>query len=151
MATLADQRRAIGERNEKARRDLGEANAKARRALGDEMIKRRTGKTEVEEVNALVKQPRQRRSLPAVEPRGSVAPQRGRGNYTAPAGGSGGGVASPLTVQTINYAAEPQLVETIDGSGLFRVRTITSMVMVDAEGREIVVQGFGTAVSVEGA
>ena len=139
MAALADQRRAIGERNEKARRDLGEANAKARRALGDEMIKRRTGKTEVEEVNALVKQPRQRRSLPAVEPRGSVAPQRGRGNYTAPAGGTGGGIASPLTATARTFAADPVYVETVDGSGLFRVRALDTLTLQDAEGREVLI------------
>lgn len=114
--------------------------------------RRRTGRAQVDDINALVTPPRQRKPLPRLAPRGSVPAQVGRGEYQAAGGGGGGGgVASPMTVQTINYAAEPQLVETIDGSGLFRVRTITSMVMVDAEGREIVVQGFGTAVSVEGA
>ena len=147
MATLADQRRAIAEGMRASRQATGEAE---RRATGEAMVRRRTGRDDVDDINAVVRQPRQRTALPAVAPRGSVPTQVGRGEYQA-AGGGGGGVASPLTVQTINYAAAPQLVETIDGSGLFRVRTITSMVMVDAEGREIVVQGFGTAVSVEGA
>jgi hypothetical protein len=148
MATLAEQRAQIAEGMRRSRQGMSEAS---RRAAGQAMIERRTGRAEVDDINALVNQPRQRQQLRSVEPRGSVPPQRGRGNYTAPPASGGGGIASPLTVQTINYAAEPQLVETIDGSGLFRVRTITSMVMLDAEGREIVVQGFGTAVSVEGA
>ncbi|UZZ12454.1 hypothetical protein NDO41_08250 [Ectopseudomonas mendocina] len=149
MATLAEQRADIARRMRESRQGTSEA---ARHAGGQAMIERRTGRAEVDDINALVTQPRQRKPLPDLAPRGSVAPQVGRGEYQAAGGGGGGGgVASPLTVQTINYAADPQLVETIDGSGLFRVRTIASMVMVDAEGREIVVQGFGSAVSVEGA
>ena len=142
MPSLADQRRAIGERNEAARRGLGEGNAKARRALGDEMIKRRTGKTEVEEINALVNQPRQRRALPTVEPRGSVPAQVGTGTYTAPAAGTGGGIASPLTAISRTFADDPVYVETIDGSGLFMVRALNTLTLEDAEGREVVITGL---------
>ncbi len=136
MATLADQRRAIGERNEKARRDLGEANAKARRALGDEMIKRRTGKTEVEEVNALVKQPRQRRSLPAVEPRGSVPAQVGTGTYTAPPA-TGAGLASPVTEPSF-AAREFWPTGLVSSDGLFFLPAPKKIVMQDANGAEAV-------------
>ncbi|MBZ9668081.1 hypothetical protein H3221_025425 [Pseudomonas sp. LMG 31766] len=136
MATLADQRRAIGERNEKARRDLGEANAKARRALGDEMIKRRTGKTEVEEVNALVKQPRQRKALPTLTPRGGVPAQDGTGNYTAPPAGSGGGLASPFTETpgTRTYHETPIVIQSTDGSIFMAVKMPAIVTMTDANG-----------------
>ncbi|WP_395501837.1 hypothetical protein [Ectopseudomonas mendocina] len=136
MATLAEQRAQIAEGMRRSRQGTSEAS---RRAAGQAMIERRTGRAEVDDINALVNQPRQRRSLPAVEPRGSVAPQRGRGNYTAPAGGTGGGIASPLTATARTFAADPVYVETVDGSGLFRVRALDTLTLQDAEGREVLI------------
>ena len=136
MATLAEQRAQIAEGMRRSRQGTSEAS---RRATGQAMIERRTGRAEVDDINALVNQPRQRRTLPAVEPRGSVAPQRGRGNYTAPAGGTGGGIASPLTAIARTFAADPVYVETVDGSGLFRVRALDTLTLQDAEGREVLI------------
>lgn len=136
MATLAEQRAQIAEGMRRSRQGTSEAS---RRGTGQAMIERRTGRAEVDDINALVNQPRQRRTLPAVEPRGSVAPQRGRGNYTAPAGGTGGGIASPLTAIARTFAADPVYVETVDGSGLFRVRALDTLTLQDAEGREVLI------------
>ena len=64
MATNADRRRAIGAANEKARRGLGQANEASRRALGDAMVERRTGQSQVDDINAVVRPATQRRTLP---------------------------------------------------------------------------------------
>lgn len=139
MATLAEQRAQIAEGMRRSRQGTSEAS---RRATGQAMIERRTGRAEVDDINALVNQPRQRRSLPAVEPRGSVAPQRGRGNYTAPAGGSGGGgVASPLVEQpgTREYYTAV-LRPSTDGAVFFSVRATKTIVMTDANGAEVVME-----------
>ncbi|WP_143486041.1 hypothetical protein [Pseudomonas sp. PA15(2017)] len=65
------------------------------------------------------------------------------GVYTPPpASPGGGGVASPLTVQQIVYAEEPSYIATFDASGYFGMKMITRMIMVDAEGRQIIVEGF---------
>ena len=92
-----------------------------------------------------------RQPLKALPPRGPQAAKRGRGDYVEGRTGSGGGgIASPLTVQSVTYADQPQLVETIDGSGLFRVKTISSIQMVDADGNPVVISGFGTVASTGG-
>lgn len=135
------ERRAIQPRNTAERR--ASDNAAARRAGGQAMVERRTGKSQADDINALVTPPRQQRSLRTVEPRGGIPPQRGSGAYVAPpASSGGGGVASPLTVQQIVYAEEPSYVATFDASGYFAVKKIARMVMVDAEGRQIIVEGF---------
>lgn len=132
MATLADRRRAIGERNVKARRGLGEANEKARRALGDEMIKRRTGREEVDDINAVVRQPRQRTALPAVAPRGGVPAQVGTGNYRPPSTG-GAGLASPVTEPSF-AAREYWPGGLLSSDGLFVIPAVKKIVMQDANG-----------------
>lgn len=134
-------RRAIQPRNTAERRSAD--NGAARRASGQAMIERRTGQSQADDINALVKQPRQQRSLRIVEPRGALAPQRGTGSYVAPpASTGGGGISSPLTVQQILYSEEPTYVPTFDASGYFAVKKIARMVMVDAEGRQVLVEGF---------
>ena len=148
MATLADRRRAIGERNVKARRAIGEANEKARRALGDEMIKRRTGRDEVDDINSVVRQPRQRTALPAVAPRGGVPAQVGTGNYAAPPAATGGGIASPLvepTASTREYY-DPVLLPTTDGLAWVRWRSVKKFVMQDANEDEVILE-FANGVS----
>lgn len=133
MATLADQRRAIGERNVKARRGLGEENAKARRALGDEMIKRRTGRDDVDDINAVVRQPRQRAALPAVAPRGGVPAQVGTGTYSPPPATAGGGLASP--VNEPSFAAREYWANgLLSSDGLFVIPAVKKIVMQDANG-----------------
>lgn len=136
MPTLAEQRRAIGEQNEKARRAAGKAMADARRALGDAMITRRTGRTEVDDINAVVTPPRTRRSLPALQPRGGVPAQVGTGNYTAPAA-TGAGLASPVTEP--NYALREYWPNgLVSSDGLFFLPAIKKVVMEDTNGAEAV-------------
>lgn len=144
MATLAEQRAQIAEGMRRSRQGTSEAS---RRAAGQAMIERRTGRAEVDDINALVNQPRQRRSLPAVEPRGGVAPQRGRGNYAAPAGGTGGGIASPLTevVTAEGGRTVPDreywpnmIMSSSDGLRVWEVRPIKTWRFVDANGDSVV-------------
>ncbi|OLU23879.1 hypothetical protein [Pseudomonas sp. PA27(2017)] len=137
------ERRAIGKKNEAARRNIGTSNEAARRQIGRDMIERRTGKQQVDDINAVVTPPRQNRTLQRQEPRGGLAGGVGVGVYTPPPASPGGaGIASPLTVQQIIYAEEPSYIATFDASGYFAVKMITRMVMVDAEGRQIIVEGF---------
>jgi len=143
MATNEEQRRALGRANQDARRALGQANQDARRQIGRDMIERRTGQQQVQDINALVNQPRQQRTLQRKEPRGGLAGNVGTGVYTPPpASSGGGGVASPLTVQQIVYAEEPSYIATFDASGYFAVKMIARLVTLDSEGREIVIEGF---------
>ncbi len=104
------------------------------------MVARRTGRNEVDDINALVSQPRQRRTLPAVEPRGSVPSQRGRGSYTAPPA-SGGGIASPLVEKagTRKYY-ESVLRPSTDGAVFFEVRATKTVSMTDANGAGVVME-----------
>lgn len=135
------ERRAIQPRNTAERR--ASDNAAARRAGGQAMVERRTGKSQADDINALVTPPRQQRSLRTVEPRGGIPAQRGSGAYVAPPASSGGsGVASPLTVQQIIYSEEPSYIATFDASGYFAVKMIARLVTLDSEGREIVIEGF---------
>src|SRR5690606_22299379 len=95
--TNEERRRASGAAMERSRRAIGSAMESSRRAGGAAMTERRTGKSVVDDVNAIVNPPRQSRPLPRVDPVGAVLPQRGRGTYQAPSGGgTGGGIASPL-------------------------------------------------------
>ncbi|UQY33604.1 hypothetical protein K8U54_18045 [Pseudomonas fulva] len=143
MATNEEIRRGIGKTNEANRRSIGKNNEAQRRQIGRDMIERRTGQQQVQDINALVSQPRQQRTLQRQEPRGGLAGNVGTGVYTPPpASSGGGGIASPLTVQQIIYSEEPSYVPTFDASGYFAVKKIARMVMVDAEGRQIIVEGF---------
>ena len=127
--------------NEAARRAIGTNNEAARRQIGSDMIERRTGRSQVDDINALVNQPRQRRSLPAVEPRGGVPAQVGTGNYTAPPASTGGGIASPLVEQpgTREYY-DSVLRPSTDGAVFFTVRATKKITMTDANGAEVVME-----------
>ncbi|MGQ7957690.1 hypothetical protein ACUTAF_08235 [Pseudomonas sp. SP16.1] len=135
MATdNAKARRASGDAMAKARRASGEAMAASRRAGGEAMVQRRTGAAEVADINAVVSQPRQRATLRTVEPRGALPAQRGRGTYEAPAASTGGGIASPLTEQSVEYwsAGIPST------DGLFVLPARKTWTFNDANGAEVV-------------
>ena len=130
MSNLEDRRRAIG------RRLVDE-----RRAIGQAMIDRRTGQSQADEINALIREPRKRPGLRALEPRGAIAAQRGRGIYDPVAAGhsGGGGIASPLTEKSREYH-ESKLVPTYDGLAFFQVRRVKRLTMTDASGAEVVME-----------
>ncbi|CAM4003910.1 hypothetical protein [Ectopseudomonas alcaliphila] len=133
MTTLAEQRADIARRMRESRQGTSEV---ARRAGGQAMIERRTGRAEVDDINALVTQPRQRKPLPDLAPRGSVAPQVGRGEYQAAGGGGGGGVASPFTETpgTRTYHENTVIIQSTDGSTFMAVRMPAVVTMTDANG-----------------
>lgn len=139
MPTLADQRAAIRD-GITASMDSGKSAADARRASGEAMVRRRTGRDDVDDINAVVRQPRQRTALPAVAPRGGVPAQAGTGNYTAPPA-TGGGIASPLVEQpgTREYYTAV-LRPSTDGAVFFSVRATKTIVMTDANGAEVVME-----------
>lgn len=138
MATLAEQRRAIGE-TMVARRGTGAQAQAARRAIGTAMEVRRTGKAAVEDINSLVTTPRQSKQLEAVEPRGTVAAKQGRGDYTEPTAGGAAGIASPLT--EADYSSRQywpdQTITSTDGLLSFRIKPIKQLTQADANGAEV--------------
>lgn len=137
MANRNEQaRRGSGRAMEAARRAAGEAMAASRRAGGEAMVQRRTGAAEVADINAVVSVPRQRATLRAVEPRGALPAQRGRGTYEAPGAGTGGGIASPLTEQSREYwpGGAPS------SDGLFFLPAIKAYTFLDANGAEVVME-----------
>lgn len=140
MATLEQQRRAIGAGITAARKATG---GDERKAIGQAMITRRRGEQQVQDINAVVQQPRQRRQLSTIEPRGALGEQKGRGNYVPPRSApGGGGVASPLMEN--DYSAREywgeQTLTSSDGLLSFRVRAIKTIVQTDANSAEVVQQ-----------
>lgn len=132
MATNEEKRRAIGQANQDARRGLGQANQDARRKLGRDMIERRTGRAQVDDINALLNPPRERRTLKQLEPRGGVTGQVGTGNYRAPSTG-GAGLASP--VNEPSFAAREYWANgLLSSDGLFVIPAVKKIVMQDANG-----------------
>lgn len=147
---LGDSRRASGAANEAGRRAIGAANEAARRAGGAAMEASRRGQQVVEDINALAAPPRQRRSLPSIDPVGSVPARRGSGVYKAPASSTGGGIASPLTEVTktieengqnkqvadrVHYA--PKTISSPDGLVTMRISPIKTLSMTDANGSQV--------------
>lgn len=146
MPTLAEQRAAI-RAGITANMDSGKSAAAARRAIGENMVKSRTGRDEVEDLNAVIKQRRQRSALPALEARGGIPAQTGTGNYAAPPA-TGGGIASPLvepTASTREYY-DPVLLPTTDGLAWVRWRSVKKFVMEDANEDEVILE-FANGVS----
>lgn len=141
MATLEQQRRATAAGITAARQATGEAE---RKAIGQGLIARRRGEQQVDDINAVVRPARQRRTLPALSPRGALGAQKGRGNYVPPRSqpGGGTGIASPLT--ETDYAAREywpeQTLTSVDGLLSFRVRAIKKIVQEDANTFEVVQQ-----------
>lgn len=140
--TNEEKRRASGKANQDSRR-AGDGAA-ARRASGDAMIERRTGKSQVREINSLVNQPRPRQTLKTIAPRGSIPAQTSPGTNTPSpvSSGGGGGIASPLAAQSRTFSDEPVYVETFDGSGLFRVSQVATLTLLDAENNEVLITGL---------
>lgn len=130
MATLAEQRRAIAAGMRASRQGTSEA---ARRAGGAAMIARRTGRDEVDDINAVVRQPRQRAALPAVASRGGVPAQVGTGNYRQPAAASAG-LAWPLTeddASTREFYDSSRIVSSADGLVAIRLRNMRAITLRD--------------------
>ncbi|WP_341304734.1 hypothetical protein [Pseudomonas sp. TMP25] len=101
MATLAEQRKAIG-KGISASFDSGKSAAKQRRAIGKSIEAERRGQAVVDDLGRLAQPAQQRRTLRTVQPVGALPPARGRGVYVPPpvAPSTGGGIASPLTEKT---------------------------------------------------
>jgi hypothetical protein len=141
--TNEQRRRGSGAANEAARR-AGDGGA-ARRAGGEAMVERRTGKSQVDDLNSVVNQPRPRQQLKPITPRGPIPAQTSPGTTTpnpVSSGGTGGGIASPLAAQSRTFSAEPVYVETFDGSGLFRVKAVETLTLLDADGAEVLITGL---------
>lgn len=137
MATLQEQRRAIGEGMERSRRDIGRNNEASRRAIGKSITEERTGRAVADDINRLTKPPAQRRTLRPVEPVGSLPPSRGRGVYKAPAATGTGGIASPVTeVSAATRTYWPGGWPSNDG--LLVLPAIRHVQMQDANGAEVV-------------
>lgn len=137
MATLEQQRRAIGANNEAARRAIGINNAAERR-----------GARLVEDLNRTVRPERQGNSLPVLERRGSQPAQRGRGAWDeSKVQRAGAGIASPLTEKTSTDAtgkAVPQREYWPTGlyssDGLFMIPRLKTLNLLDANGAEVQIQ-----------
>lgn len=138
--TLEQQRRAIHDAMV-ARRGTGAQMTASRQAIGAAMVSRRTGRPIVDDLNSLLTPTTPKPGLPQVEPRGGVPATKGRGTYTAPAGGSStAGIASPLTETNYGdreYWAEKTITSS-DGLLSFRLRPIKSISQTDANGGPVV-------------
>lgn len=137
-------RRNSGATNAANRQASGAANAAARRNGNGSMVERRTGKSQVDEINSVVVPAKPRQTLNTVTPRGALPARTSPGtntpNPTSPT--TGGGIASPLEAQSRTFSDEPVYVETFDGTGLFRVKAVDTLTMLDADGREVVINGL---------
>jgi hypothetical protein len=142
MSTLAEQRKAIGQANIQ-RRGTGSQAESARRQMGKDMVERRTGAKTVEAINSVVRQPRQARSLPAVEPRGASPGAVGVGSYPENQRQTGG-VASPLTEVTTGGSGGPvadreyYAAGLVSSDGLLVLPAIKKQTFLDAAGAEVI-------------
>lgn len=140
--TNEERRRASGAAMEASRRASGAAMEASRRAGGTAMTERRTGKSVAEDIQSLVQPPRQAKPLPRIDPVGSLPPQRGLGT-SAPAsgGGTGGGIASPLSEvpQSRVYYTEAQSQSIYSNDYLLsmEVLPLKSLFMTDASGAAV--------------
>lgn len=139
MATLTEQRRGIA---------LGIAERRAataaaeREAIGRAIVERRTGISQVDDINSVVRHPAPRRKLQSLAPRGALPAQKGRGDWVEPPGSRSGGIASPLVEQ--DYSAREywpeETITSTDGLLSFRVRAIREITQTDANSAEVVQQ-----------
>lgn len=140
MATLAEQRKAIG-KSISAGLDSGKSAAKERRAIGQRIEAERRGTAVVEDINRLQQPAPVRRTLRTIQPLGALPPARGVGTYKPPpaAPNPGGGIASPLTEQS--YAArefhDRRFVFSADGVFVWEMKPVRKIVMTDANGATV--------------
>ena len=128
---------------EQQRRAIGDSLTAERKAIGQAMISRRNASSSVDDLNSVVRAPAARRTLRQVPVLGSEDAKKGRADWDPQAAGpiSSGGIASPLTEVpgSREYAEEFAYVETIDGSGYFRVKLVSKLTMTDADGATVVI------------
>lgn len=132
---LGDSRRQSGRQMEQARRQSGADMESQRRALDAQMTAKRRGESVVEDMQRLESPPQVQRSLPTVSPKGGIPAARGRSYYQTKPKLGGGGIAGPLTEVPNSrvYSADETWVETVDGSGLLRVRVAQKLTLRDAD------------------
>jgi hypothetical protein len=135
--------------NEQRRRASGAANTaerrasdggSARKAAGDAMVERRTGKSQVEQINAVMAPPKLRKPLNTLAPRGALPAQTSPGIDTPNpvAGGAGGGIASPLAEG--NYALREYWPNgQYSNDGLLTIPAIKKIELTDADGNPVTV------------
>lgn len=135
-----DERRAIGSSNEAARRGIGQRMINDRAAIKAGISAARAS-TFKADLNALESSPRKQVTLTKRDAKGTRAATVGTGSYKAPAttGGTGGGIASPLT--ETSYASREywgaQSITSVDGLLTFRVLPIKQLTQADADDVEI--------------
>lgn len=134
---LGDERRASGRQMEQSRRASGQAMEDARRAGGRQMEASRRGEAMVDDINSIVRPRRQAAPLRRVDPVGPLPATRGTGVYQAPASGTGGGIASPVTepsaaTRTYWPGGWPS------NDGLLVLPAIRQVQMQDANGAEVI-------------
>lgn len=140
MSTLAEQRKAISD-GMIARRGTGAQAQATRDAIGQAMVSRRTGASQLQDLNGLARPAQQQRTLRRIESRGGLPAQKGRGTWTEPAvvPSGGAGIASPLVEQDYNarqYWPEQTLVS-VDGLLSFRIKPIKEFTQLDANTLEV--------------
>jgi len=126
MATLEEQRRAIGINN----------------------VAERLGEKLVADINRTVRPTRQGNSLPTLEPRGSQPAQRGRGDWDETrARRAAAGIASPLTEKTMINAAGKAVPQReywptglYSSDGLFMIPSLKTLNLIDANGEPVQIQ-----------
>lgn len=140
MPSLEQQRKALND-NMTGRRGTGAQMEAERQALGQAMVARRTGASQLQDIHGLARPATQQRTLRRIEPRGSLAAQKGRGTWSAPAlvPNAGTGIASPLIEQ--DYEArtywDERTVVSVDGLLSFRIKPIKEFTQLDANDFEV--------------
>lgn len=144
---LGDARRASGRAMEQSRRDIGSQIEAERRAIGRQIEAERRGESVVEDINSIVRPPRQPSRLKHLDPVGSIPPQRSSAPYKAPAATGTGGIASPLiegaagggATLAREYYAGITLTSS-DGLISLDVEPLKKLTMRDANGEPVVME-----------
>ena len=136
---LGDSRRESGRQMEQARRQSGANMESQRRALDALMVAKRRGESVVEDFQRLESPPQVQRSLPPVTARGGIPAARGRAYYADKPKMGSGGISGPLTEVPNSrvYSEDETWVETIDGSGLLRVRVAQKVTLRDPDDADL--------------
>lgn len=140
--SLESERRAIGSNNEATRRGTGQRMINDRAAIKAGISAARAS-TFKADLNALETSRRKQVTLTRREPKGARAATVGTGIYKAPAatGGTGGGIASPLTEKTKVVGPDTvpdrdyfamQIITTSDGIFTFEVPPVHKLKLTDA-------------------